>query len=82
MRALEFQRGQVRATNTGATAVIDYHGDVTARLPPLVEGQLDATVEGRTGTTPYAAWVSRYRLWPLWGLAIAVLLVGAMRSRR
>ena len=49
MRALEFQRGQVRSTNTGATAVIDYRGDVTARMPPLVEGQLDATVEGRTG---------------------------------
>ena len=82
MRALEFQRGQVRSTNTGATAVIDYRGDVTARMPPLVEGQLDATVEGRTGDTPYAVWVSEYKLWPLWGLALAVLLVGAMLSRR
>ena len=82
MRALEFQRGQVRSTNTGATAVIDYRGDVAARMPPLVEGQLDATVEGRTGDTPYAVWVSEYRLWPLWGLALAVLLVGAMLSRR
>ncbi len=82
MRALEFQRGQVRATNTGATAVIDFHGDVTARLPPRIEGQLDAVVEGRSGDTPYAVWVSKYRLWPLWGLALAVLLVGAMLGKR
>ena len=55
MRSLEFQRGQVRATNTGATAVIDWHGNVTARLPPEVEGELDASVEGRIGDTPYAS---------------------------
>jgi apolipoprotein N-acyltransferase len=80
MRALEFERGQVRATNTGATAVIDYKGNVTARLPPAIEGQLDATVEGRIGDTPYAIWVAKWKLWPLWGLALAGILVGlAMR---
>jgi apolipoprotein N-acyltransferase len=82
MRALEFQRGQVRATNTGATAVIDWRGNVTARLPPDVEGELDASVEGRIGDTPYAIWVSQWRLWPLWGLALALILVGLLVPRR
>jgi apolipoprotein N-acyltransferase len=82
MRALEFQRGQVRSTNTGATAVIDWHGQVTSRLPADVEGRLDAHVEGRTGETPYARWLSNWRLWPLWGLAIAVVLASRFVRRR
>jgi len=82
MRALEFQRGQVRATNTGATAVIDWQGHVTARLPSDVEGELDADVEGRIGDTPYGVWVSQWRLWPLWGLAVALILFVRMVPRR
>ena len=82
MRALEFQRGQVRATNTGATAVIDWQGHVTARLAPEIEGELDATVEGRIGETPYAVWVSQWRLWPLWGLAVVMILLGLLAHRR
>ena len=82
MRALEFQRGQVRATNTGATAVIDWQGNVTARLPPEIEGELDASVEGRIGDTPYAIWVSQWRLWPLWGLALALICAGLLVPRR
>jgi len=82
MRTLEFQRGQVRATNTGATAVIDWQGRVTARLAPEVEGELDAMVEGRIGDTPYAVWVSQWRLWPLWGLAAAQILFALLVARR
>ncbi len=82
MRALEFQRGEVRATNTGATAVIDYRGVVTARLAPESEGQLDSQVEGRIGDTPYARWVAQWRLWPLWGLALAVILATRMVRKR
>jgi apolipoprotein N-acyltransferase len=82
MRALEFQRGQVRATNTGATAVIDWQGQVTARLPPDVEGELDANVEGRIGDTPYAIWVAGFKLWPLWGLALAQILFALLIPKR
>ena len=82
MRSLEFQRGQVRATNTGATAVIDWQGHVTARLAPEVEAELDASVEGRTGTTPYALWVARAKLWPLWLLALAQILFTLAVPRR
>jgi len=75
MRALEFQRPFVRATNTGATAFIDAAGQVTDRLPPLVRGTLTAEVHGRTGATPYARWVSAWGLWPGW--VLVVLAVGA-----
>ncbi len=82
MRALEFQRGQVRATNTGATAVIDWQGRVTDRLPPGVEGELDASVEGRIGDTPYATWLAQFKLWPLWGLALAQILFVLLIPKR
>ena len=82
MRALEFQRGQVRSTNTGATAVIDWRGGIVARLAPEIEGQLDARVEGRTGDTPYARWVSQWRLLPLWGLAFVVVVASRLVRRR
>jgi apolipoprotein N-acyltransferase len=80
MRALEFQRPMVRATNTGATAVIDHRGYVVAALPRLTRGVLKAEVEGRTGRTPYAIWVSRYGLMPLWVLSL--LAVGLVLLAR
>jgi apolipoprotein N-acyltransferase len=79
MRALELQRPLVRATNTGATAVVDYQGRVTARLPAWQVGVLDATVQGRSGSTPYARWVSAWGLGPLWALAGLLLLAGGSR---
>jgi apolipoprotein N-acyltransferase len=75
MRSLEFQRPMVRATNTGATVVIDHHGVVTHSLPPFTQGVLDAKVEGRQGLTPYAWWASRYGLWPLLAVAVVLMLL-------
>ena len=74
LRAMEFQRPLVRATNTGATAAIDHHGRITARLPAWTAGTLDTQVDGRHGATPYAQWLSRWGLWPVWTLALALLL--------
>ena len=62
MRALEFERPMVRATNTGATAIIDHTGRVAQSLPRTTRGVLVGTVEGRTGTTPFAWWVARFGL--------------------
>lgn len=76
MRALEFQRPLVRSTNTGATAVVDHRGRVSAALPPAVAGTLEAEVEGRSGATPYARWLHATGLWPLWGLVLAAVLAG------
>jgi apolipoprotein N-acyltransferase len=64
-RSLELQRPMVRATNTGATAVVDHRGQVTAQWPPGERGVLLATVQGREGLTPFAWWAARAGLWPL-----------------
>jgi len=53
MRALETGRPMLRATNSGATAVIDARGNVTASLPFYGRGVLAARVQGMQGTTPY-----------------------------
>ncbi len=82
MRALEFQRPMLRATNTGATAVIDHTGRVTHSLPRLTQGVLDGEVQGRTGLTPFARWAGSFGLWPLTLAALAVVLLAAARARR
>ncbi|MDR2128074.1 MAG: apolipoprotein N-acyltransferase [Burkholderiaceae bacterium] len=81
MRALEFERPMLRATNTGATAIIDHRGAVTAQLPRLTRGALQGHFEGRTAITPYAWWAARLGLWPLAGWCTALLL-GALAWRR
>jgi apolipoprotein N-acyltransferase len=81
MRTLEFQRPMLRATNTGATAVIDHAGRVTASLAPFTRGVLDAQVQGRSGITPYAWWASRAGLWPYLIVALAIGGLAARRAR-
>ena len=81
MRALEFARPMIRATNTGATVIIDREGHVTASLPRLTRGVLVGDVEGGAALTPFARWVSRVGLAPLWLVAVAAALL-AWRGRR
>jgi apolipoprotein N-acyltransferase len=72
MRALETARPVVRATNTGATAVIDAHGQVLGALDPGRPGVLDAEVQGTQGLTPYVRWGNAPILaWTLLGLLLA-----------
>ena len=80
MRALEFQRPFVRATNTGATVILNHRAEVTAALPRYTRAVLEGSVEGRTGLTPFAWWASRWGLWPLW--CFAFLVVGWAWVRR
>jgi len=81
LRAIELGRPMLRATNTGATAVIDHRGQVTHALERLVRGRLEATVQGRSGLTPYASWTARWGLSPLWiGCLTLVLLIASMRG--
>lgn len=80
-RALEFERPFVRATNTGATVVIDHRGQIIAALPRHTQGVLRAQVEGRTGLTPFAWWAARWGLWPLWLLALGVVVAAWWRRR-
>jgi apolipoprotein N-acyltransferase len=82
LRALEFQRPVIRATNTGLTALIDAKGEVKASLPVFTRGALVGEFEGRTGLTPYAQWTSQWGLWPLWLLCgLIVLVLGAFFRR-
>jgi apolipoprotein N-acyltransferase len=82
MRALEFQRPVIRATNTGLTALIDAKGQVKSSMPLFTRGALVVEVEGRTGLTPYARWTSQWGLWPLWLLCTAIVLVLGAFFRR
>ena len=82
LRAIEFQRPVIRATNTGLTAFINAQGEVTESMPPFTRGALVGEFEGRTGLTPYAYWTSRWGLWPLWLLCGAIVLVLGVFFRR
>ena len=53
MRSLETGRPMLRATNTGATAVIDGRGNIAAQLTPYTRGTLAYDVQGMAGNTPY-----------------------------
>ena len=81
LRTLELQRPMLRATNTGATAIVDHGARVIAMLKPQTRDVLTGKVEGRDGVTPYAAWAGRFGLWPL-GLAVLVVLAGALAAGR
>jgi apolipoprotein N-acyltransferase len=77
-RALEAGRWLFRATSNGVTAVIDPRGAVTDRLPQFEPGVLKATVQPRTGLTPYA----RTGNWPILSLCTALLAVFALARLR
>ncbi|MFZ5540322.1 MAG: apolipoprotein N-acyltransferase, partial [Pseudomonadota bacterium] len=77
LRALETGRPMLRATNTGATAIVDARGRVVAQLPFNTEGALDGAVRGHVGTTPYV----RLGDGPALG-AIAALLLAAFAAGR
>jgi apolipoprotein N-acyltransferase len=81
MRTLEFDRPMIRATNTGATVIIDHQGRVTHALPRYTRGVLTGEVEGRSTITPYARWVSRLGLWPLWLLSVVLAATAIWRQR-
>jgi apolipoprotein N-acyltransferase len=53
MRTLETGRPMLRATNNGATAIIDGRGNVQDRIPFYRQGTLAARVQGMAGSTPY-----------------------------
>ena len=81
LRAMELGRPMLRATNTGATAVIDHTGQVTHQLDRLTRGRLEASVQGRSGITPYAQWTARWGLMPMWvGCLLLVLVIASLRG--
>lgn len=53
MRAMETGRMMLRATNTGATAIINRDGSIVSTLPHFTTGTLQGQAQGYIGTTPY-----------------------------
>jgi apolipoprotein N-acyltransferase len=76
MRSLETRRPMLRATNTGATAVVDARGHVQAKLQPYTKDVLSAQVQGMSGYTPYIL------LGNVPVLTAAALLLGGIWFRR
>ncbi len=71
MQSLQQQKPDVRATNTGITAVIGANGRVLARLPQFVPGALDGVVQPMAGETPFG----RFGNWPYLGITGVLLIV-------
>ena len=82
LRALEFERPFVLATNTGVTAIVDHRGHVVSRIPRNTRGVLVGEVEGRSGITPFARWIARFGLWPYWLFALSVVGLAARSALR
>jgi apolipoprotein N-acyltransferase len=78
MRALESGRQMLRATNTGATAIIGIDGVVQQVLPLFTAGTLTATAQGYQGETPFTRWGNNAALLMAW-----LMLAGALiRTRK
>jgi len=77
MRTLETGRPMLRATNTGATAVILPGQDAPQALPPFTRGVLSASVPGYSGQTPYILLGNALVV----GLSLLMLLVAWGRNK-
>jgi len=77
MRALETQHPMLRATNTGATAIVDARGKVVSQLPFNAPAALDGMVQGYAGRTPFIHFGDT----PALVIAVATLLLAAGIAR-
>ena len=82
MRAMELARPMLRATNTGATALVNAQGQVIEKLPYNTRAALVVNVRGVQGEpTPYVQWVARWGTWPLLLFVLALWGIAAQMSR-
>ncbi|MBE9533054.1 MAG: apolipoprotein N-acyltransferase [Proteobacteria bacterium] len=72
-RALEVGRPLIRATTNGISAFVDHKGMIISQTPQFEEAVLTATIQPRTGETPYVTW----KRLPLLLLALFMLMVWA-----
>jgi apolipoprotein N-acyltransferase len=82
MRARETGRPMLRATNTGATAVINPDGSIASQLPAATRGTLAASVQGMAGMTPYIRFGDRI-FFTMFALALgAAWILGRRRLQK
>lgn len=77
-RALESGRMMLRATNTGATAIINPQGEVVAEAPHFTTAALTGQAQGYSGVTPYVHWGN----WPAISLVFLTLGVLWLRKKK
>jgi apolipoprotein N-acyltransferase len=78
MRALETGRMMLRATNTGATAIISPQGQVLSHLPHFTAMVLEGKAQGYSGSTPYV----RFGNWPAISLCFILLGLFALKATK
>ncbi len=76
MRAVEFAKPVIRATNSGVTLAIDAKGHPIQMLPQFQQQVLRVDVAPAQGQTPY----NRFGSWPL--IAWVVLALGLSYGQR
>lgn len=74
LRAIESQRYVLSATNNGVSAVINHLGDVIAQSPQFQQHVLRATVEPRTGVSPFI----HYKNIPVLLLLFCILILARL----
>lgn len=77
-RAMETARMMLRATNTGATAIIGPDGAIVAEAPHFTTTALTGRAQGYAGTTPYVRWGN----WPAVSAVLLALGFLWLREKR
>ena len=75
-RAMETARMMLRATNTGATAIVAPNGAIVAEAPHFTTTALTGQAQGYAGTTPYVRWGN----WPV--ITLILLALGLLWVRK
>lgn len=78
MRAMEFGKAVLRATNSGVTLAIDQKGKIIDMLPQFQQKVLRVEARPTTGVTPYTRWGSL----PLIAFCISALLIALIQQNR
>ena len=81
MRTLETGRPMLRSTNTGVTTLVNAQGQVVRQLPPFTRGELEVTVQGYQGITPYIV-CGNYLWLGLMGLIAVICGAWAYKFKR
>ena len=73
MRAIEFSKPVLRATNFGISSVIDHQGQVVAQVTSQKEQYFDANVISQKGLTPYVRFGSTPLVWVMFVLYLVLI---------